>query len=84
MEDSKVASLITYLASPLAAATDGAALQVEGGILRSIFLSLTRSTQLPRWLMVDRCDCEWFETYHQLYWKLPLPSAASTIKGAGL
>jgi NAD(P)-dependent dehydrogenase (short-subunit alcohol dehydrogenase family) len=36
-EDSEVASLVAYLASPLAAATDGAAIRVEGGILRTIF-----------------------------------------------
>jgi NAD(P)-dependent dehydrogenase (short-subunit alcohol dehydrogenase family) len=35
-EDSEVASLIAYLASPLAAATNGAAIRVEGGILRGI------------------------------------------------
>jgi hypothetical protein len=28
---------VTYLASPLSAATNGAALRVEGGLLRSIF-----------------------------------------------
>lgn len=33
---SEVAHMITYLASPLAAATNGAALRVEGGVLRSI------------------------------------------------
>ena len=33
----QVASLVTYLASPLSAATNGAALRVEGGLLRSIF-----------------------------------------------
>ncbi len=31
-EDSEVASLVAYLASPLAAATNGAAIRVEGGI----------------------------------------------------
>jgi NAD(P)-dependent dehydrogenase (short-subunit alcohol dehydrogenase family) len=36
-EDREVASLVAYLASPLAAATNGAAVRVEGGILRSIF-----------------------------------------------
>jgi NAD(P)-dependent dehydrogenase (short-subunit alcohol dehydrogenase family) len=32
----EVASLVAYIASPLAAATNGAALRVEGGLLRSI------------------------------------------------
>lgn len=32
----EVASLVTYLSSPLASATNGAALRVEGGLLRSI------------------------------------------------
>ncbi|WP_031497578.1 SDR family oxidoreductase [Bryobacter aggregatus] len=32
----EVASLVAYLASPLSAATNGAALRVEGGLLRSI------------------------------------------------
>jgi len=36
-EDGEVASLVAYLASPLAAATNGAAVRVEGGILRTIF-----------------------------------------------
>jgi NAD(P)-dependent dehydrogenase (short-subunit alcohol dehydrogenase family) len=36
-EDSEVASLIAYLASPLAAATNGAAIRCEGGILRALF-----------------------------------------------
>lgn len=36
IEPSEVASLIAYLASPLSAATNGAALRVEGGMLRSI------------------------------------------------
>jgi NAD(P)-dependent dehydrogenase (short-subunit alcohol dehydrogenase family) len=36
-EDSEVASLVAYLASPLAAATNSAAIRVEGGILRTIF-----------------------------------------------
>ena len=35
-QDSEVASLVAYLASPLSAATNGAALRVEGGLLRSI------------------------------------------------
>jgi NAD(P)-dependent dehydrogenase (short-subunit alcohol dehydrogenase family) len=32
----EVASMVTYLASPLAAATNGAAIRVEGGVVRSI------------------------------------------------
>jgi hypothetical protein len=36
-EDREVASLVAYLASPLVAATNGAAVRVEGGILRGIF-----------------------------------------------
>jgi 3-oxoacyl-[acyl-carrier protein] reductase len=32
-----MASLVAYLASPLAAATNDAAVRVEGGILRTIF-----------------------------------------------
>jgi NAD(P)-dependent dehydrogenase (short-subunit alcohol dehydrogenase family) len=32
----EVAHLVTYLASPLSSATNGAALRVEGGLLRSI------------------------------------------------
>jgi NAD(P)-dependent dehydrogenase (short-subunit alcohol dehydrogenase family) len=36
-EDREVASLVAYLASPLAAATNGAAMRVEGGVLRTIF-----------------------------------------------
>lgn len=36
IEPAEVASLITYLCSPLAAATNGAALRVDGGIVRSI------------------------------------------------
>jgi NAD(P)-dependent dehydrogenase (short-subunit alcohol dehydrogenase family) len=35
-ESREVASLITYLASPLAASTNGAAIRVEGGILRNL------------------------------------------------
>ena len=35
-EDREVASMVAYLASPLAAATNGAAIRVEGGILRGI------------------------------------------------
>jgi 3-oxoacyl-[acyl-carrier protein] reductase len=36
IESREVASLVAYLASPLSAATNGAALRVEGGLLRSI------------------------------------------------
>ena len=36
-EKSEVASLVAYLASPLAAATNGASLRCEGGILRALF-----------------------------------------------
>lgn len=36
-ENSEVASLVAYLASPLAAATNGAAVRCEGGILRALF-----------------------------------------------
>nr|UZH23224.1 hypothetical protein [myxobacterium MSr12020] len=36
-ESSEVASLVTYLASPLAASINGAALRSEGGILRALF-----------------------------------------------
>jgi 3-oxoacyl-[acyl-carrier protein] reductase len=36
IEDHEVANLVAYLASPLSAATNGAALRVEGGLLRSI------------------------------------------------
>jgi 3-oxoacyl-[acyl-carrier protein] reductase len=36
IESKEVASLVTYLASPLSAATNGAAVRVEGGLLRSI------------------------------------------------
>ena len=32
----EVAAMVTYIASPLAAATNGAALRVDGGIVRSI------------------------------------------------
>jgi hypothetical protein len=35
-EDSEGASLVTYLASPLAEATNGSAVRREGGILRNI------------------------------------------------
>jgi 3-oxoacyl-[acyl-carrier protein] reductase len=36
IEDHEIASLVAYLASPLSAATNGAALRAEGGLLRSI------------------------------------------------
>jgi NAD(P)-dependent dehydrogenase (short-subunit alcohol dehydrogenase family) len=36
IEDHEIANLVTYLASPLSSATNGAALRVEGGLLRSI------------------------------------------------
>ncbi|XXX78406.1 SDR family oxidoreductase [Sorangium sp. So ce134] len=36
-ESSEVASLVAYLASPLSANTNGAALRCEGGILRALF-----------------------------------------------
>jgi NAD(P)-dependent dehydrogenase (short-subunit alcohol dehydrogenase family) len=36
-EESEVASLVAYISSPLAAATNGAAIRCEGGILRGIF-----------------------------------------------
>jgi 3-oxoacyl-[acyl-carrier protein] reductase len=36
-QESEVASLIAYLASPLAAAVNGAAIRCEGGILRALF-----------------------------------------------
>jgi NAD(P)-dependent dehydrogenase (short-subunit alcohol dehydrogenase family) len=36
-DESEVASMVAYLASPLAAATNGAALRCEGGILRALF-----------------------------------------------
>jgi NAD(P)-dependent dehydrogenase (short-subunit alcohol dehydrogenase family) len=36
-EESEVGSLVAYLASPLAAAINGAAIRCEGGILRTIF-----------------------------------------------
>jgi len=32
----EVASLVTFIASPLSSATNGAALRVDGGVLRSI------------------------------------------------
>ncbi|MBF5041930.1 SDR family oxidoreductase [Aggregicoccus sp. 17bor-14] len=36
IDPSEVASLVAYLASPLSAATNGAALRVDGGLLRSV------------------------------------------------
>jgi NAD(P)-dependent dehydrogenase (short-subunit alcohol dehydrogenase family) len=33
----EVASLVAYIASPLASATTGAALRVDGGVIRSVF-----------------------------------------------
>lgn len=36
IEAKEIANLVTYLASPLSAATNGAALRAEGGLLRSI------------------------------------------------
>lgn len=36
-DESEVASLVAYLASPLSAATNGAAIRCEGGILRALF-----------------------------------------------
>jgi NAD(P)-dependent dehydrogenase (short-subunit alcohol dehydrogenase family) len=36
IEPEEVASLVAYVASPLAAATNGAALRVEGGLLRNV------------------------------------------------
>jgi len=36
IEDSEIANLVAYVASPLSAATNGAALRAEGGLLRSI------------------------------------------------
>jgi NAD(P)-dependent dehydrogenase (short-subunit alcohol dehydrogenase family) len=36
IEDREVANLVAYVASPLSSTTNGAALRVEGGLLRSI------------------------------------------------
>jgi len=36
IKDSEIADLVTYLSSPLSAATNGAALRAEGGLVRSI------------------------------------------------
>jgi enoyl-[acyl-carrier-protein] reductase (NADH) len=35
--ESEVGGLVAYLASPLASATNGAAIRCEGGILRALF-----------------------------------------------
>jgi len=37
IDDTEVANLVVYLASPLSAATTGAAVRAEGGLLRSIY-----------------------------------------------
>jgi NAD(P)-dependent dehydrogenase (short-subunit alcohol dehydrogenase family) len=37
IQPEEVASLIAYICSPLSAATNGAALRVDGGVVRSIF-----------------------------------------------
>ena len=37
IEPEEIANLVAYVASPLASATNGAALQVEGGVLKSAF-----------------------------------------------
>jgi NAD(P)-dependent dehydrogenase (short-subunit alcohol dehydrogenase family) len=36
-EPEEVASLVAYVASPVASATTGAALRVDGGVIRSAF-----------------------------------------------
>ncbi|MGL5879078.1 MAG: SDR family oxidoreductase, partial [Xenococcaceae cyanobacterium] len=36
-EPQEVANMVAYVASPLASATNGAALRVEGGVLKSAF-----------------------------------------------
>jgi NAD(P)-dependent dehydrogenase (short-subunit alcohol dehydrogenase family) len=36
IESEEIASLVAYIASPLSAATNGAAIRAEGGLLRSI------------------------------------------------
>ncbi len=36
IEGDEIASLVAFIASPLSAATNGAALRAEGGLLRSI------------------------------------------------
>jgi NAD(P)-dependent dehydrogenase (short-subunit alcohol dehydrogenase family) len=37
IQPEEVASLVAYICSPLSAATNGAALRVDGGVVRSIF-----------------------------------------------
>ena len=37
IQSEEVASLVVYVCSPLSAATNGAALRVDGGVVRSIF-----------------------------------------------
>jgi enoyl-[acyl-carrier-protein] reductase (NADH) len=36
IKDSEIANLVTFLASPLSAATNGAAVRAEGGLVQSI------------------------------------------------
>jgi enoyl-[acyl-carrier-protein] reductase (NADH) len=36
INDSEIANLVTFLASPLSAATNGVAVRAEGGLVRSI------------------------------------------------
>ena len=42
----EVAAMVTYVCSPLASATNGAALRVDGGVVRSVVRSTART--LPR------------------------------------
>ncbi len=42
----EVAALVTFVASPLSSATNGAALRVEGGVLRSIFLTTATTDRM--------------------------------------
>jgi 3-oxoacyl-[acyl-carrier protein] reductase len=37
IEPKEVADLVTYVSSPLASAINGAALRVDGGLVRSVF-----------------------------------------------
>ena len=37
IQPDEVASMVAYVCSPLSSATNGAALRVEGGLLRSVF-----------------------------------------------